>query len=346
MAGYKEMKLQRNPWSSLLAFKDNVTQSQVYQVKNKWCKNVSKHYIFTRKGHFGLKMLLTQKSPSVGFDQVMKGELYMNMLSESKWFCCVNTMFNSYTLWVVFDHWPSWVSEWTPHSYLTHGHATTDLWVCLFSKTSDSSFLLLRSGCLQSSGACTGIGIQWSPAEVSSGALSGHLLLCSVCLCRTRLAGVGNKEQRMNNLYFPLSQRLPTGLLSRKKYSWLAVSAWELVPDPAHCPPLQLSEILPRQKYQAAGFDYCLFILVPGEKECFLSFWTKPHFLSHIGLVAVKMTQMAGKAIVVPLMRPPEFLFDVACKFPFWAWWWGVCIHFPGIPTPSCQDYRLSWDRP
>lgn len=195
--------------------------------------------------------------------------------------------------------------------------------------------------CLQSSTACTVIGTQWSPAEVSSGALSGHLLLCSVCLFRTRLAGVGDKEQRMNNLYFPLSQRLPTGLLSRKKYSWLAVSAWELVPDPAHCPPLQLSEILPRQKYQAAVFDYCLFILAPGKKECFLSFWTKPYFLSHIGLVAVKTTQMAGKAIAVPLMRPPESLFDVACKFPFRAWLWGVCIHFPGIPTPSCQDYRL-----
>lgn len=28
-------------------------------------------------------------------------------------------------------------------------------------------------------------------------------------------------------------------------------------------------------------------------------------------LVAVKMTQMADKTIVVPLTRPPEFLFDV-----------------------------------
>lgn len=197
----------------------------------------------------------------------MKGKLYMNMLSEGEWFCCINTIFNSYTFLVVFDHWPSWISEWMPHSYLTHGHAVTNLWVCLFSKTRDSSLLLLHPGCLQSSVACTVIGTQWSLAEVSSGALSGHLLLCSVCLCRTRLAGVGDKEQRMNNLYFPLSQRLPTGLLSRKKYSWLAVSAWELVPDPAHCPPLQLSEILPRQKYQAAGFDYCLFILVPGKKR-------------------------------------------------------------------------------
>lgn len=113
------------------------------------------------------------------------------------------------------------------------------------------------------------------------------------------------------------------------------------MPALAHCPPLQLSEILPRQKYQAAGFDYCLFILVPGEKGCFLSFWTKPHFLSHIGLVVVKRTQMAGKAMAVPLMRPPEFLFDVAYKFSFRAWLWGVCIQFPGIPTPSCQDYRL-----
>jgi hypothetical protein len=94
------------------------------------------------------------------------------------------------------------------------------------------------------------------------------------------LLGVVDKEQKMNNLYFTLSQRFPTGLLSRKNIPGLQSQHESICQAQPIVPFFTLYEILTRQKYQAAGFDYCFFILVPGKKDSFYHSWRKLHFLS------------------------------------------------------------------
>lgn len=52
------------------------------------------------------------------------------------------------------------------------------------------------------------------------------------------LLGMVDKEKKMNNLYFTLSQRLPTGLLSRKNIPGLQSQHESMCQAPA-CGPLQ-----------------------------------------------------------------------------------------------------------
>lgn len=62
------------------------------------------------------------------------------------------------------------------------------------------------------------------------------------------LLGVVDKEQKMNNLYFTLSQRLPTGLLSRKNIPGLQSQRESMCQAQPIVPLFTLSEIVPRQK--------------------------------------------------------------------------------------------------
>lgn len=162
------------------------------------------------------------------------------------------------------------------------------------------------------------VGRQWSSATVSTVALFWYILLCSLCLCRTRFAGGNRQKNRKWIIYVSLSHRgSPLGYFLGNISLACSLSVRSCA-RPCPLSPVQLSEIFPRQKYQTAGFGYCHFVLVPEKRKCFLSFMGKTS-LSQC-LVAVKMTQRAGKAIVVPLTRPPEFLFDVVYTFVFRAW--------------------------
>lgn len=151
----------------------------------------------------------------------------------------------------------------------------TNVWVCVSWRPATVLPSRYHPGCLSSAAQAQSLGsrdLQLSVVQETC----PHTFLCTLfASAEPGLLGVVDKEQKMNNLYFTLSQRLPTGLLSRKNIPGLQSQRESMCQARPIVPFFTLSEILPRQKCQAAGFDYCLLILVPGQRECFLSFMGK-----------------------------------------------------------------------
>lgn len=152
----------------------------------------------------------------------------------------------------------------------------TNLWVCLSVRPVTVFPSCYYPGCLQSVVHAHSIKSSDLQLGIVQETCPGTFLCALFASAKPGLLGVVDKEQKMNNLYFTLSQRLPTGLLSRKNIPGLQSQHESMCQAQPIVPLFTLSEILPRQKYQAA--DYHLCILVPVQRECFLSFMGKTSF--------------------------------------------------------------------
>lgn len=151
----------------------------------------------------------------------------------------------------------------------------TNLWVCLSVRPVTVFPSCYHPGCLQSAVHAHSLESSDLQLGIVQDTCPDTFLCALFASAKPGLLGVVDKEQKMNNLYFSLSQRLPTGLLSRKNIPGLLSQCESMCQAQPIVPLFTLSEILPRQKCQAAGLEYCLFILVPGQKECFPSFMSK-----------------------------------------------------------------------
>lgn len=152
------------------------------------------------------------------------------------------------------------------------------MWVFLSARPEMVLSSCYHPDCLQSFAMCTLIGKQWSLAEVSVGALFWYLLLCCLLSAEPGLIGVVDKEQKMNNLYFTLSQRLLPGLLSRKNIPGLQSQRESMCQAQPIVPLFNCLRYYPDRNIRQLGLIIAFLFWFLGKENAFYHPWAKPHF--------------------------------------------------------------------